>query len=413
MARVAWVNPTSGVSGDMLLSAMVDLGADQEELCGALSTIEALDGFQLRFDPVTRCGLRALHAEVKLPETGVHRSLSQVHSIIDHSDLSQSQKDLSMEIFSKLAQAEAKVHGVTVEEVELHEVGALDAILDICGFAVAKDLLGLDQLYTSPPALGRGVSRGSHGGLAVPVPAVLELLADKQAYGGFPDYEATTPTGAAILSSAAFFCEQMPAMTINAVGYGAGTKDPADFANVVQITLGTIDPEKHQAPQLPGRFEQIVELQTNLDDITGELSGYLISALLSKGALDAFLTPVIAKKDRSGVLLTVAASSDDAVRICTEMFSLTGTLGIRAIAKWRYVLDRDFFEVTVLGEVLSVKAGPVRAKVEFSQLAELAEKRNVPIVQLERMVQTEIENYMRANSIDFSYGECPPDTKIG
>ncbi len=413
MARVAWVNPTSGVSGDMLLSAMVDLGADQEELCSALSTIEALDGFQLRFDPVTRCGLRALHAEVKLPETGVHRRLSQVHSIIDHSDLSQPQKDLSMEIFSKLAQAEAKVHGVTVEEVELHEVGALDSILDICGFAVAKDLLGFDQLYTSPPALGRGVSRGSHGGLAVPVPAVLELLADKQAYGGSPDFEATTPTGAAILSSAAVFCEQMPEMIISAVGYGAGTKDPVEFPNVVQMTLGTISHEEHRAPQLPGHFEQIVELQTNLDDITGELSGYLISALLSKGALDAFVTPVIAKKDRSGMLLTVAASSNDAVGICTEMFSLTGTLGIRTIPKWRYVLDRQFFEVTVLGEVLSVKAGPFRAKVEFSQLADLAEKRNVPIVQLERMVQTEIENYMRANSIDFSYGEWPPEGEIG
>ncbi|TAN27590.1 MAG: nickel pincer cofactor biosynthesis protein LarC [Actinomycetota bacterium] len=403
MVRVAWVNPTSGISGDMFLSAMVDLGADPKELSSALGTIEALDGFQLQFRPVDRGGLRALHAEVKLPGDEVHRGLSQVHSIIDRSGLSRPQKDLSKEIFSRLALAEAKVHGVAVGEVELHEVGALDAILDICGFAIAKDLLGLDQLFVSPPALGRGVSAGAHGSLAVPVPAVLELLAGKQAYGGSPDYEATTPTGAAILSAAAVFCGQMPEMTIEAVGYGAGTKDPANFPNVAQMVLGSQSREKIEAPELPGRFEEIVELQTNLDDITGELSGYLISALLAKGALDAFLTPVLAKKERPGVLLTVVASSGDAARICGEMFSLTGTLGIRSIAKQRYVLDRQFFEICILGETLSVKAGPYRAKVEFSQLSDLAQRRNVPIVQLERMVQAEIENYLRVNSIDLNH----------
>lgn len=396
MARVAWINPTSGISGDMCLAAMVDLGADPLQIVEALETIEALSGFSLEFHNVKRGGLRALLAQVKLAETSEHRGLGEINSIIDESGLTQSQKELSKEIFFNLAQAEAKVHGVAPERVELHEVGSLDSILDICGFAIAKELLGLDQVYVSPPALGRGVTSGSHGVLSVPAPAVLQLLVGKEAYGGSSEFELTTPTGAAIIATAAIPCEEMPRMTISGVGCGAGVKDPVDYPNVVQMVIGSLDFEEQEAPELPGHFEQILELTTNLDDISGELSGYLISALISRGAIDAFLTPALVKKDRPGVVLTVVIRPSDVVRISTEIFSLTGTLGIRSIAKQRYVLDREFFEINLLGEKVSVKAGPYRSKVEFSHLASLSEKYNIPILQLEAMAQVEIEKLMGA-----------------
>ena len=185
-------------------------------------------------------------------------------------------------------------------------------------------------------------------------------------------------------------------MTISGVGCGAGVKDPVDYPNVVQMVIGSLDFEEQEAPELPGHFEQILELTTNLDDISGELSGYLISALISRGAIDAFLTPALVKKDRPGVVLTVVIRPSDVVRISTEIFSLTGTLGIRSIAKQRYVLDREFFEINLLGEKVSVKAGPYRSKVEFSHLASLSEKYNIPILQLEAMAQVEIEKLMGA-----------------
>ncbi len=400
MARVAWINPTSGVSGDMCLSAMVDLGADQRELLKALGTIEALNGFRLGFRSVTRGGIRALYAEVELPETAVHRRLCDIISIIEASGLAQSQKKLSKEIFQNLAQAEARVHGVPVEEVELHEVGSLDTILDVCGFAVAKELIGIDLFFAAPPALGRGTTSGVHGRLAVPAPAVLELLAGREAFGGVPEFEATTPTGAAILATVSVGCDQMPQMTIDAVGTGAGRKDAIDYPNVLQMVLGTVNPSNPQPPRLPGHFEKIVELQTNLDDITGELGGYLISALMSKGAIDVFVVAALAKKDRPGVVLTAVVNPGDVARISTEIFALTGTLGIRSQPKERYVLDREFFEITLFGEKLAVKSGPVRAKVEFSDLVRLAEMHGVPILQLERMAQAEIEKHLAASSVD-------------
>lgn len=381
---------------------MVDLGADQKELLQALGTIEALDGFQLEFRSVTRGGMRALFAEVKLSESAVHRRLSDIDSIIEASGLAESQKQLSKEIFQNLAKAEARVHGVSVEEVELHEVGSLDTILDICGFAVAKELLGIDLFFASPPALGRGVISGAHGKLTAPAPAVLELLVGREALGGMPDFEATTPTGAAIISTVSVGCDQMPQMTIDAVGNGAGRKDPTDYPNVLQMVLGTVNPSNPQPPRLPGHFEKIVELQTNLDDVTGELGGYLISALMSKGAIDVFLTSALAKKDRPGVVLTAVVYPGDVARISTEIFALTGTLGIRSQPKERYVLDREFFEITLLGEKLAVKSGPVRAKVEFSDLVSLAEMHGVPILQLERMAQAEIEKYLAADSMDLN-----------
>lgn len=393
MPRVAWINPTAGISGDMLLAAMADLGADLSELRRRLETLGPLGDMDIGFSEVERAGVRALRTEVSFSDSTEHRGLADIESLIESSGLTQPQKVLSKEIFRNLARAEAKVHGVPLDQVQLHEVGAVDSILDICGFVVSKELLGIDKLVVAPAALGSGTASGSHGNLPVPAPAVLELLKGQEVYGGPARFELTTPTGAAIVSAAASFSKEMPAMTIEAVGYGAGNNDPVGFANVVQLVVGTAE-EEEELSELQGHYEQVVELQTNLDDISGELGGYLISTLLSKGALDVFIGPTTAKKGRPGMLLVVLATPAEVARLTTEIFRLTGTLGIRSLAKRRYVADRKSFDIEVLGESVSVKVGPYRAKPEFDQLLKVAEKHGIPILRVSRLAQAEIERIL-------------------
>lgn len=393
MARVGWINPTAGISGDMCLGALVDLGADPDAILHLLGTLAIRESFGIEFRSVLKSGIRATYADVKVAETNVHRGLFEIASIIDNSGLTDGQKDLSKRIFQTLAEAEARVHLVPVEKVRLHEVGSLDAIIDICGFAIAMEQLGIEKLYISPPALGRGLIQGAHGKMAVPAPAVLELLKGKSAYGGPQLFETTTPTGAAIIASEGIFVDEMPSMTIVRIGYGAGTRD-SEEPNVLQVVIGDEVVRELNERLPPGHYEKVVELSTNLDDVSGEVAGYLISRLMDKGATDVFIAPTLAKKHRPGMLLIAVVNHEGVGSVSNEMFRLTGTLGIRSQSKERYVLDRDFFEIALLGEKISVKTGPYRAKVEFDQLVSLADKHGVSIFELERMAQAEIEKHL-------------------
>lgn len=397
MARVAWINPTSGISGDMCLGALVDLGADSGVISNLLRTLPLNERFSIEFCPVLRGGIRAIYADVKVSEANVHRGLSEIVSIIENSGMTDTQKNLSKGIFRTLAEAESHIHSVSVEQVQLHEVGSLDAIIDICGYAIAKEQLGIQKLYVSPPALGRGAIQGAHGKMAIPAPAVLELLKGKSVYGGSQRFETTTPTGAAIIASEGTFVEEMPSMSIVNTGYGAGTRD-SEEPNVLQVVMGDEAAEEIDGLLSAGHYEKVVELSSNLDDISGEVAGYLISRLMAKGAIDAFVTPTLAKKNRPGVLITAVVRRNDVGPVSDEMFKLTGTLGIRSQAKKRYVLDRGFFEIMLLGEKISVKVGPYRAKVEFDQLVSLAEKHSLPVFELERMAQAEIEKHLNASA---------------
>lgn len=398
MARVVWISPTSGISGDMCLAALVDLGASPVELTKTLRTLNLPDEFHLDFMDVTRASLRAKYAKVEIAESHAHRSLDEINAYIDGSKLNPTQKESAKAIFYALADVEAKIHSTTPDKVQLHEVGSVDAIIDICGFVVAKDLLGIEEIYFSAPALGGGVSKGVHGKLPVPTPAVLELLRDVAVHGGPGTFELTTPTGAAILSVLGSYVEGIPEMTIRSIGYGAGTKDPIQFPNVIKFVMGdTVDPEVEHS-QLPGHLEEIVELSTNLDDVSGELSGYFIGAIMEAGALDVFVTPLLTKKDRTAMLLVVLSAPDKSVAISEKIFQLTGTLGIRSQRKTRYVLDRSFFDITVLGEKVSVKVGPFRAKPEFSELVRVAESHQVSLLSVERMAQSEIQKYFESHS---------------
>lgn len=396
MARVAWINPVSGISGDMCLGALVDVGADPTELLRTLHSLEIPEKFEIDFYRVSRRGISALYADVRSASSVTHRSLSEVFGILDGSGLTDDQRTLAKKIFSNLAGAEAAVHNSSIEEVDLHEVGSLDAILDICGFVVAKDLLKIEKLYIAPPALGRGLAQGAHGKMAVPAPAVVQLLLGEEVYGGVGDFELTTPTGAAIISTLGIFSKEIPKMTIIGAGYGAGTKDPVDHANVLQLLLGEIEEVSVAEAFPPGHFEEIVELQTNLDDVTGEVAGHLISLLMGKGAIDVFVTPVNAKKHRPAHLLTVVTYPDEVVQMSKVIFGETGTLGIRSLSKTRYVLDRGFFEIQLLGESVLVKEGPYRAKPEFEQLVRLATKHELPLLHVDRMAQVEITKYLKA-----------------
>lgn len=394
MAKVVWINPTSGISGDMSIAAMVDLGVDPDQLVQILATIVPRSQFDLKLSSVLRSSLRATQVEVTVSDHQDHRALGQINSMIDSSQLTPNQKEVSKEIFHRLATVEAEIHGTSLDEVQLHEVGSLDAIVDICGFVVAVDMLGIEKIFYSAPALGSGLARSGHGKIPVPSPAVLQLLNDVAGYGGSSNFELTTPTGAAILSVMGQYCASMPEMVIHGVGYGAGKKDPSEFANVLRLVVGeTIEPKLGDSEPL-GHLETIVELETNLDDISGELGGHLITTLLGSGALDAFIMPVLAKKRRPGMLLTVLTRPHDVVDVTKEIFRLTGTLGVRSQSKERYVLDRSQFEIDLLGEKVSVKVGPFRAKVEFDQLVRVSKLVEIPILELERMAQVEIENYL-------------------
>lgn len=398
MARVVWISPTSGISGDMCLAALVDLGADATELTRILASLDLPEDFQVSFSDVKRASLRAKYAKVEIAEAKAHRGLGEIYSYIDGSALTLAQKESSKAIFHALANVEAKIHSTTPEKVQLHEVGSVDAIIDICGFVAAKDLLGIDQIYFSAPALGSGVSKGTHGKLPVPTPAVLELLENVRVRGGPGSFELTTPTGAAILSVLGSYSENIPEMTIRAVGYGAGSKDPIQFPNVIKFVLGDTTEPDLPDQQLAGHFEEVVELSTNLDDVSGELIGYFIGEMISCGALDAFAYPVVSKKGRTGTLLVVLSAKDDAVELSEKIFQITGTLGIRSQSKTRYVLERSFFDIEVLGETVTVKLGPVRAKPEFSHLVRVSESHQVPILTVERIAQSEIQKYLESHS---------------
>lgn len=404
MARVAWANPVSGISGDMCLGAMVDLGADPNELESAIRSLNCSGDFELTFDKVARSTVQATHANVKVSGFQIHRTLGEVKSAIMSSSLTPKQKEQAIAVFVSLAEVEGSIHGMDPNEVQLHEVGSVDAMVDICGFVVARDLLRIEEFFFSPPALGGGIARTDHGILAVPAPAVASLLTGKVVYGGVPDFEATTPTGAALMAGFGTMVRNIPEMEIVRVGYGAGSKDRGSFPNVLQVVLGETAERNRSQPKIPGRFEDVVELETNVDDVTGELAGFLISQLMNVGALDAFLTPEVAKKGRPGLLLTSVVLPQDVARVSEEIFSITGTLGIRSVSKRRYVLDRTFFEIELMGSRISVKSGPFRCKAEFDELVQLSLRTGVPLLRLERMAQVEIEKHLAAGTAKLENG---------
>ncbi len=369
MTTVAWFHPVSGIAGDMALGALLDAGADFDAV---VATIEGLgvDGWSLDTERVQRSSLAATRAVVDAPEHHHHRHWSDIRDMLTVAELPERVRSRALQVFEALAVAEAAVHGINPEEVHFHEVGALDAIVDIVGVCAALESLGVDRVCSAPVTVGVGSIRAAHGVLPNPAPAVVRLLEGRPTVGVDIDLELTTPTGAAIIAALAESVGPMPEMTVGATGFGAGTRDLPGRPNVTQVVLGELGEDP--GGQAGVLSEELVELSTNLDDVTGELLAHTIDTLLADGALDAWATPAVMKKGRPAHVLHILCRPTDHRRLAGVVFRLTGTLGIRERRVTRHAQPRSTITVDVDGQPVTVKLGPERAKAEFDDVVTAA-----------------------------------------
>ena len=373
--KIAYLDCASGISGDMTLGALVDAGVDLDRIRAGVGSL-GLPDCKLLATEVKKKGFRATQVTVEHPPEHAHRHLHHITKMIDAGQLTPRQRDLAKRIFTRLAEAEARVHGTTIEKVHFHEVGAVDSIADIVGSAIGWDLLGVDRIVASPVPTGSGSIQIAHGRSSVPAPATAELLKGVPLADCPIASELTTPTGAAILSTLVDSYGPLPAMKIDRIGYGAGQRDLAEQANVLRLFVG------ESADELAG--DQVWVLETNLDDISGELVGYCTTKLWEAGALDVYTTAIQMKKNRPGVMLSVLCPPGQVERIERILFRETTTLGVRRWPVSRHKLERKPHTVqTPLGPVegkLGWIAGqPPSFSPEFEACSRIAQEHNVPL----------------------------------
>ncbi len=374
-----WVDASAGVAGDMLLGALLDAGAPLDGVRSAVSA--AVPGeVVVRTRTVDRAGLRALKVDVEsTADEHPHRSWAQVRALLEAADLAGAVRRSALAVFARLADAEARVHGVAPDEVAFHEVGAWDSIADVVGVCAALAELRVAQVTASPVALGTGWVRSAHGVLPVPAPAVLELARGWRVEAGGTG-ELATPTGLALVRTVAGACGPLPPMGVAAVGVGAGTRDVPGRANVVRVVVGEAVPG---AP--PG--ERLWLLETNVDDLDPRVWPTVLAALLAAGAADAWLVPILMKKGRPAHTLCVLARDAERAALREAVFTLTSTLGVREAPVDRVGLQRDWQAVALAGGDVRVKLGLragriVQATAEFDDAAALAHARGLPVRQV-------------------------------
>jgi pyridinium-3,5-bisthiocarboxylic acid mononucleotide nickel chelatase len=434
MARVMYFDCFAGAAGDMVLGALLDVGLPLDALTQALGSLGV--GHQLNATRVVRAGITATHVDLvaaaghddghrHLDATAAaphgqdhhhhhhhgagndsghhhghhhgghdqlhshgHRSLAEITHLIGQSALSAAGKARAVELFRRIGEAEAAIHNMSIDEVHLHEVGAVDSIVDIVGAVFALEWFGIDDIVASPLNVGGGMVEMAHGVFPVPAPATLRLLAGAPVYSSGIQSELLTPTGALIISSYARAYGPMPGMTVERIGYGAGTRDLGKVPNVLRVVIGERTPAS--APR-PG-VEAIVQVECEIDDMSPQLFGPVSDRLFAAGALDVFLTAAQMKKGRPGTLLTVLAPPDKREAICDLVFRETTTLGVRFQEMWRETLDRMWVDVTVTGGTVRVKVATRRGEIvnaapEFEDCVRVATAtgRPVKVVQAEAL----------------------------
>lgn len=392
--RTVWFNCCAGVAGDMVLASLVDAGADVNAIAGALAGL-GVDGYAVTFERVQRCGVAATWANVAVHDDRAddghdahhaHRPAREVLELIGSADLSDRVREHSLAVYRALAEVEGEIHGVDAGDVELHEVGALDSIIDVVGVCAALEILGVDSIACSPIAVGHGTVRTMHGELPNPVPAVTALLARAGAptVGIDTTMETATPTGVALMTVLAGRFGAMPSIALTATGFGAGTADPPGRPNVVQAVIG--DSSSDAAVPGTGRPARLVE--ANVDDVTGEVLAHTIAALIAAGAYDAWATPIVMKKGRPAH--TVHALCDDATLAVVSgvMIVETGTLGVRATAVERWPQRREERFVDVGGHPVRVKVSGSRVKAEHDDAVAAAAILRIPLREVLRRAET-------------------------
>lgn len=409
--KTAYFDCIAGASGDMILGALLDAGLPEATLRERLAALRLRD-FDLKVTRVVKNGFGATKVDVMVADDVPARHLADIEAIVKASDLDAAIQDRAIGILRRIGQVEADIHGVTLEHVHLHELGGVDTIVDVVGALVSLDALGIERVAASPLPMGRGFVRGAHGQIPLPAPATLGLLKARldQGQKGVPitgsdlDMELVTPTGAALLSSLAAEFGPIPAMTLEAVGYGAGGRD-LPIPNVLRVLLGD-SPQKPGFCEKPGfsDVEMLAILETNIDDLNPELYDYVMARLFEAGALDVFLSPIQMKKNRPATLLRVLCRPDDSEAMANILFVETSTLGVRQHLVTRRCLPRSIRPVETPYGTVRVKFAKVgderKAAPEYEDCRRLAQSSGAPLHQVyhaaeraaEKLVEDENDN---------------------
>ena len=364
----------------MILGAMVAAGVDPLVLREQLSLLN-VEGFKIDFETTERSGLSATYARVETIQEHKHRHLADIRGIIENSGVNDAVKDLSLRIFERLAEAEARVHNEPIEKVHFHEVGALDAIVDVVGAAICFDLLKIDRVVCSPLHVGSGMVQMQHGRFPIPPPAVTELLRGVPFYSGDIKGELLTPTGAAIITTVCSEYGPIPRIRTDRTGYGAGTREYEDFPNVLRVLIGETENDE-------AAIERLWMIETNLDDASPQIIGHVMDRVFELGALDCYFTAVQMKKNRPGVLLSVLCGAEEKEAVLKLLFTETTTLGVRSYEVERRALRRNVVTVETQYGPIDVKVAHLNGRVvnempEFEQCRMAAVRANVPLKMVE------------------------------
>ena len=406
--KVLYYDCFCGISGDMNLGALIDLGVDKEYIIKELSKLKLDSEYKIKIEKTTKKGISGTKVDVNLShhhhhhnddhhhhgQQGSHRNLTDIEKIINDSNLSERVKTISLNMFMKVAEAEAKVHGKSLYEVHFHEVGATDSIIDFVGAAVCLDYLKVDRIMASSVQVGGGFVKCAHGIIPVPAPATVEILLGIPVKSGLVPFETTTPTGAAILAANVEVFTDKIDFSVEKVGYGIGHRE-LEIPNVLRVYLGSIEKDEDKSEDGGEREEQYI-LETNIDDMNPEIFSYIEEKLFERGALDVFKTAIYMKKSRSAIKLSVLVKAKQENDVLDVIFRETTVLGIRKFKVEKIMLRRDFVQVKTLYGDVTVKNAYyqgklVKYKPEYEDCKKIAKEKNIPIAKVYREVYKRIE----------------------
>jgi uncharacterized protein (TIGR00299 family) protein len=388
--KLAYLDCSSGISGDMFLAALLDAGVELDRLRAELAKID-MGTYEFTQGRVMRKGLAGNHVEIMIPEKQPHRHLSHIEKMIGAAAIDNAVKTRALQVFRRLGEAEAKLHNQPIEKIHFHEVGAVDAIIDILGVCLGLGMLGNPELVCSSLNVGGGSVEAAHGSLPVPAPATAELLKGIPVYSSGVESELVTPTGAALVSTLALSFGPVPPMIIERIGYGAGTKDFPTHPNIARLMLGEKSGEAGIASGGAGD-ETVVVIEANIDDMNPQIYGYFAEKALAAGALDVTCTSLQMKKNRPGLLVSVIAKPELESMLTRLLFAETTTIGVRTTRARRKVLDREVVKVETAYGAVQVKLArldgkEVNAAPEFEDCKRLAEEKSVPLKEVMQAAQ--------------------------
>ncbi|MCK5564672.1 MAG: nickel pincer cofactor biosynthesis protein LarC [Planctomycetes bacterium] len=376
--RIAYFDCFAGAGGDMIAGAMLDAGVDAQFLKDQLDSL-GIEGLEIAITRVSKCGIEAVKFTPVAAEAKKHRHLKDIVELIENSSIADAAKERAVKIFGMLAEVEAEIHNTTAEKIHFHEVGAADSIVDVVSACVGIFALGVEKVYCSAVSVGAGTVKCDHGVMPVPAPATAEIVrrAKMPVRTGPAEVELLTPTAAAILAEFVTEFGAMPAMQIESIGYGAGTYDSCEFANTLRLLVGTASEDETQS-------DSVCLLETNIDDATGEVMGFVMEGLFERSALDVFCDPIQMKRNRPAVKLSVLCKIEDVGKIEEYIFGQGVTSGIRKQIVKRAKLEREFVTVQTRYGAVNIKVGfyngkEVIAKPEYSECAKIAKEQNIGI----------------------------------